>query len=436
VIESALHRLLNAHCISVDSVLRTEAINNGLIGSHYGITYSTMELFHSAASKLRAKRTRIRLHHILSVLSYGTEFDRRIKLRKRDQNTLRNIARHLGATLNAVNVAGGDDLESQSQSAGDRLSTAKAVSVLLRTHLLRLPLFKWPSIERGREVVLVECVRLLYAIIDIMGTLEMLSGVLVAMELTQMVVQAVSIEDSYLLQLPHVTEQAATTLTTKYNVRSIYDLLDMDPVPRSQALNAVEIYDLDDVAVAANRYPDMDLTHRVLTHSFSDSDGDGDGDALSLSVIIEHDDQDDDQRHQQRQPLSIPSTKKRAVPMAICPRYPLRKKQAWFLILGHPDTDKLLFIKRFTMNSDTKTFRIPLPTDYGHGQKQSGKLKLFLLSDCYRGCDQFADIDLDAVQRERAAADGDGDGGDIDVDGGGGAGNPHDDDDQNMKEQK
>ena len=374
LIEEALHRLLNAQCISVDEGMRVKPCNNGLIASHYGITYTTMEFFHSAICKMKGsaaarggKGGAVRFKNILSVLSYATEFEWKIAVRKREEGTIRKIARHL-----PIAIGGG-----VGGSGSSALSVANKVNVLLQTHFMRLPLDSALNgdIKRDRDVVLSQCVKLLYAMIDILGTLEMLNGVLVAMELTQMVVQAMWLKDSYLLQIPAITEQGAAFLTKKYGLKNIYDVLDMDHEQRVEALRGagVKAQEMNAVAMAANAYPDVDLHHEVVVGK--------EGNA-TLWVTVEAEGEDDDEdEHVDK------SKVKCAVPAVVCPLYPLQKHQAWFLILGNEESNKLLFIKRFTMSALLKKFKIPL-------EAKEGKFKLYLMSDSYLGCDQYVDIEL------------------------------------------
>jgi pre-mRNA-splicing helicase BRR2 len=38
----------------------------------------------------------------------------------------------------------------------------------------------------------------------------------------------------------------------------------------------------------------------------------------------------------------------------VCPRYPADKSEGWWLVVGDPNTNTLLSIKRFSFNKDTK----------------------------------------------------------------------------------
>ena len=38
----------------------------------------------------------------------------------------------------------------------------------------------------------------------------------------------------------------------------------------------------------------------------------------------------------------------------VCPRYPADKSEGWWLVVGDPNTNTLLSIKRFSFNKETK----------------------------------------------------------------------------------
>ncbi len=170
-----------------------------------------------------------------------------------------------------------------------------------------------------------------------------------------------------------------------YAVRTVYDLLDCQHEQRMEALRGagVSAQNINAVAMAANAYPDVELHHEVLR---------GDDGNITLSVTVEADaeDPDDDDEEGGGAAADVDKSKvKCPVPAVVCPLYPLQKKQAWFLMVGHEQSNDLLFIKRFTMNALQKKFKIPLRPKQG-----ADTLKLYLMSDSYLGCDQYVDIEI------------------------------------------
>jgi len=72
---------------------------------------------------------------------------------------------------------------------------------LLQAHLSRLQLD--PELQGDTEQILSKAIRLIQACVDVLSSNGWLSPAVAAMELAQMVTQAMWSKDSYLRQLPH-----------------------------------------------------------------------------------------------------------------------------------------------------------------------------------------------------------------------------------------
>lgn len=97
-------------------------------------------------------------------------------------------------------------------------------------------------------------VRLLHAMVDILSNKNALNACIVAMELCQMVTQALHTKDSFLLQLPGVTRALADKCEAA-DVEDLGALQEMDDAARRRLLALPDaVY--ADVASFCNRYPD------------------------------------------------------------------------------------------------------------------------------------------------------------------------------------
>jgi pre-mRNA-splicing helicase BRR2 len=76
---------------------------------------------------------------------------------------------------------------------------------------------------------------------------------------------------------------------------------------------------------------------------------------------------------------------KAAVPLVLCPRYPKRKEEGWWLVVGDLSSNALLSLKYVAFARSAKVkLEISAPTAPGEHA-----LELFLISDSYVGdCDQ------------------------------------------------
>lgn len=96
------------------------------------------------------------------------------------------------------------------------------------------------------------------------------------------------------------------------------------------------------------------------------------------------------------------------LPPVDAPRYPKRKEEGWWVVLGSPETNELLVIKRVNLQ---RTARVKLdftPPESGtssfpllvfiiliYGFVGTKTVKLFVMCDAYLGCDQEHEVSLD-----------------------------------------
>lgn len=134
-----------------------------------------------------------------------------------------------------------------------------------------------------------QAVRLIQACVDVLSSNGWLSPALAAMELAQMVTQAMWSKDSYLKQLPfftsehikrctdkvrrcflllhktHFMKSSSTCLTAALfhqGVESIFDIMEMEDEDRTGLLQLSDAQ-MADVARFCNRYPNIELSYEV-----------------------------------------------------------------------------------------------------------------------------------------------------------------------------
>lgn len=123
-------------------------------------------------------------------------------------------------------------------------------NVLLQAHFSRLQV---PAdLAADQIVILGRVVKLLSACVDVMSSEGYLNA-MKAMDMTQMVVQAVWDSDSTLRQIPHFTAPVLDRCA-QANVENVYDVIDLDDEPRNQILQ-MDAKQLRDVARFCNSYP-------------------------------------------------------------------------------------------------------------------------------------------------------------------------------------
>jgi len=178
LVENTLADLEQSKCISIEDEMDITPLNLAMIAAYYYINYTTIELF---SMSLNAK-TKIR--GLIEIISNAAEYEN-IAIRRHEDNTLKQLLSKV--QYKPQNIKYNDP----------HIKT----NLLLQAHLSRLQLSA--ELQSDTEQILSKAVRLIQACVDVLSSNGWLSPALAAMELAQMVTQAMWSRDSYLKQLPH-----------------------------------------------------------------------------------------------------------------------------------------------------------------------------------------------------------------------------------------
>uniref|UniRef100_A0A665VD07 Activating signal cointegrator 1 complex subunit 3 n=1 Tax=Echeneis naucrates TaxID=173247 RepID=A0A665VD07_ECHNA len=181
LVENTLHDLEQSKCISIEDEMDVAPLNLGMIAAYYYINYTTIELF---SMSLNAK-TKIR--GLIEIISNAAEY-KNIPIRHHEDALLRQLAQKVPHKLN------------NPKFNDPHVKT----NLLLQAHLSRMHLC-W----------CLQAIRLIQACVDVLSSNGWLSPALAAMELAQMVTQAMWSKDSYLKQLPFFTSEHIKRCTDK-----------------------------------------------------------------------------------------------------------------------------------------------------------------------------------------------------------------------------
>jgi len=127
---------------------------------------------------------------------------------------------------------------------------------------------------------------------------------------------------------------------------------------------------MKDVARTCNRYPNIELSYEV-----EDSNDFQTGESAVISVNLEREEDISE------------------IGPVICPLYPQKKDEGWWLVLGDVKTNTLLAIKRLTLQKKSTIKLDFVPTAAG-----KFTYKLFFMCDSYSGCDQEYEIEMKIAQ--------------------------------------
>ncbi|KAI2798347.1 hypothetical protein RDWZM_004692 [Blomia tropicalis] len=355
LVENTLTDLEASKCVAVENDIDLSALNLGLIANYYYIHYSTIELF---SLSLNA-RTKIR--GLIEIISNASEYEN-IPIRHRETEILAQI---LSKVPNKIPNA--------------KLSDPHVkTNLLIQAHLSRLVLSA--ELQSDLDQILQKAIPLIRACIDVISSNGWLTPAIAAMELSQMITQAVWNKDSYLRQLPHFNTEIIERCK-KNNVESIFDIMDLEDDDRNRLLKLNE-QKMGDVARFCNRYPNIELNYEVIDKDSIDSES-------TVNIIAEVEREDDE------------------ISNVIAPFFPQKREENWWLVVGDQKMNSLISIKRITLQKKAKVkleFQAPSPGDHSY--------TLYFMCDSYMGVDQEYKFniyvsDANATSRKRKASESD-----------------------------
>eukprot|EP01118_Nematostelium_gracile_P018858 TRINITY_DN8529_c0_g1_i1.p1 TRINITY_DN8529_c0_g1~~TRINITY_DN8529_c0_g1_i1.p1 ORF type:complete len:411 (-),score=113.76 TRINITY_DN8529_c0_g1_i1:30-1238(-) len=342
LIETTLTDLEAAKCVTVEDEMDISALNLGMIACFYNVQYTTIELCQTSLS------AKTKLKGLIEILASAAEFEH-IPIRHGEEKFLRKMAYHLPLKLEKPNYN----------------DPSTKVNILLQAHFSRrqLPV----DLNIDQSFILENATRLLQAIVDVISSNSWLNPALAAMELSQMITQAVWDSDPTLKQVPHFNTDIIHRLKER-GVEDIFSLMELEDAERNQLLQLSE-REMQNVAIMCNRYPSIDVNYEVSEEKPESNS------AVTLNVSLEREIEENEQ-----------------LASVHAPFYPKQKSEGWWLALGNPKTNHLLSIKRVNLQKSANIkleFTAPNPGDH--------QLVLYFMCDSYAGCDQVFDIPLSVV---------------------------------------
>ncbi|KAI9878001.1 MAG: DEIH-box ATPase [Pleopsidium flavum] len=373
LVENTMKDLAEAKIVDLDEEDDTVTpLNAAMIAAYYNISFITMQTF------LLSLSARTKLKGILEIITSATEFES-IQIRRHEDHILRRIYDRVPVKM--------------SQPAFE--SPHFKAFVLLQAHFSRMQL---PAdLAKDQEVILTKVLNLLSACVDVLSSDGYLNA-MNAMEMSQMVVQAMWDRDSPLKQIPHFSPEVVKAATdSEYvlsmsfmssesanvhsttSVKDIFEFMEaMDPSENKDYDSLVKRLGLDNKQLAQaanftnNKYPNI-----VLEFDLEDKDDITAGSPAYIKIKIEREVDEDEE----------PDTTVHA------PFYPQTKLENWWLVVGEEKTKSLLAIKRVTIGRKLEMrleYVVPTPGEHD--------LTLYLMSDSYVGVDQDPSFTVTAAE--------------------------------------
>ncbi|KAF2155922.1 Sec63-domain-containing protein [Myriangium duriaei CBS 260.36] len=353
LIETTLKELADANIIEIDDEDDSiTPLNACMIAGYYNISFITMQTL------LLSLKRNTKLKGILEIVTAATEFED-IQIRRHEERVLQRIYDRVPVKMADANFE----------------SPHFKAFVLLQAHFSRMQL---PAdLAKDQELILKKVLTLLSACVDVLSSEAHLNA-LSAMEMSQMVVQAMWDRDSPLRQIPHF-EPNVIEACAKYGITDVLGFTDaMDPDENKDYKALVKDLALDNKQLAdAARFTNEKYPNLELEFELEDPEGVTAGEPSFIKVSVERDVDEDDQ-----------------VDTSVhAPFYPADKSESWWLVVGDEKTKALMGIKRVTIGKKLETrmdFTVPEAGEHN--------LTLYLMSDSYVGVDQAPTFEVSVAE--------------------------------------
>ncbi|NXE16861.1 U520 helicase, partial [Lophotis ruficrista] len=368
LVEQTLSDLEQSKCISIEDEMDVAPLNLGMIAAYYYINYTTIELF---SMSLNAK-TKVR--GLIEIISNAAEYEN-IPIRHHEDNLLRQLAQKVPHKL--TNPKFNDPHVKTNLLLQAHLSRMQLSAELQSDteEILSKPGTRSPSLRRSVAALFspvpvppFQAIRLIQACVDVLSSNGWLSPALAAMELAQMVTQAMWSKDSYLKQLPHFTSEHIKRCTDK-GVESVFDIMEMEDEDRTALLQLSDAQ-IADVARFCNRYPNIELSYEVV-----EKDSIRSGGPVVVLVQLEREEE-----------VTGP---------VIAPLFPQKREEGWWVVIGDSKSNSLISIKRLTLQQKAK-----VKLDFVAPATGTHNYTLYFMSDAYMGCDQEYKFSVDVKEAE------------------------------------
>ena len=353
LVENTLKDLSEAKLVELDEEDDTVTpLNPAMIAAYYNISYITIQTF------LLSLSGRTKLKGILEIVTSATEFEN-IQIRRHEESLLRRIYDRLPVKL--------------AQAAFE--SPHFKAFVLLQAHFSRLDLPV--DLARDQDVILTKILTLLSGCVDVLSSEGHLQSAMSAMEMCQMVVQAMWDRDSPLKQVPHFSPEAIATAKSA-GVTDVFEFMEAMSGKDSAALAKSLKLDRKQLSQAAeftNKYPNVELDFEVEDPEEITADS-----PTYLKVKIERE-MDEDEEEEGGEPDTTVDA----------PYFPVKKTENWWLVVGGETA--LLAIKKVSIGR-----RLEIRLEYVVPEPGEQELKLYLMSDSYVGVDQVLEFKVNAAE--------------------------------------
>lgn len=359
LIENTLDELVEANMVEIeenDEGDVIDSLNGAIIASYHNISFVSMQTFTLSLTE------KTRLRSLLEIVTSAEEFES-LPIRTHEDVLLKRIYDHCKVKISEVSYD----------------SPRFKAFVLLQAHLSRMSLP--PDLAADQGIVIEKISSLLAGCVDVLSGEGHLNATY-AMELSQMVIQAVWNKDNPLKQIPYFTSEILQRCADE-NINSVYDFLMIEDDSVRERILQMDENDSRMSAIAnfVNKYPNIELSYELADDKIVadepsriivkiDRDVDEDEGVVDLDVESQH--------------------------------YNFPKREHWWVVFGEAESNKLYGIKRVTLSKPSQEIKL----DFTIPQAGTHKVSVWCMSDSYFDVDRELDFTVDVAENENEEEEG------------------------------
>ncbi|KAL6450180.1 BRR2 Pre-mRNA-splicing helicase BRR2 [Candida maltosa Xu316] len=336
VIENVLEDLIKEEFVE-ESEETFQPLNKLVITTHYGSTYETI-------TKLGNLTNKSKLKDIFEAVTSASEFGELV-MREGEETILTKLQNKLPIK------SSGDDYDSPYFKA----------FILVQAHISRVNL---PfDLKQDQQFVLSKILTIINACIDVLSSNGYLNA-LVAMDLSQMIVQAVWGSDNPLKQIPQFNKEILARCV-EHKVETVYDIMSLEDDERDQILQ-LDDNELNEVAGFVNQFPNVEIKYELTGDVITNE-------SKKLTVIIDRD--------EEMESLEVVKNS----------NYPITKEESWWIVIGDSNSRVLFGVKKVNIDKESQSFDI----DFSIPNSGKHDLTIYLVCDSYLDADKEMSLVVD-----------------------------------------
>lgn len=358
LIENTLDELVEANMIEIEENDEGDVIdplNGAIIASYHNISFVSLQTFTLSLTE------KTRLKSLMEIVTSAEEFES-LPIRNHEDVLLQRIYNHCPVKISEVSYS----------------SPRFKAFVLLQAHLSRMSLP--PDLAADQGFVVGKIMSLLAGCVDVLSGEGHLNATY-AMDLSQMVVQAMWNKDSSLKQIPFFSSEIIERCKVE-GVNSVYDFLMIEDDAVRERILDMEDTDarLGSIVKFVNKYPNIELSYELEDEAIVAEE------PSSIIVKIDREvDEDEEDDAAGAVDLNVESQ-----------HYTFPKRETWWVVFGEAGTNKLYGIKRVTLSKASQNVKL----DFTIPDAGTHNVSVWCMCDSYYDVDRELEFKVDVGEND------------------------------------